>query len=47
MAKHPKPKKNRCPPGYHKGKTKKTKGKCVKTKKKKPYCAKRVFKKIR
>ena len=30
-AKHPTPKKGRCPTGYHKGKTKKTKGKCVKS----------------
>jgi hypothetical protein len=32
MPKHPKPKKGRCPRGYHKGKTKKTRGKCVKSK---------------
>jgi len=37
IPKHPRPIKGRCPPGYHKGKTKKTKGKCVR----------RVFKKIK
>lgn len=35
MPKHPAPKKGRCPSGYHKGKTAKTKGKCVKGKLKK------------
>ncbi len=34
-AKHPKKVKGRCPPGYHSGKTKKTKGKCVRSTKKK------------
>ena len=34
-AKHPKPVKGRCPKGYHKGKTKKTKGKCVRSTKRK------------
>lgn len=33
-AKNPMPKKGKCPSGYHKGKTKKTKGKCVRSTKK-------------
>lgn len=33
-AKHPMPKNGRCPSGFHKGKTAKTKGKCVKSAKK-------------
>lgn len=35
MAKHPKKVKGRCPPGFHSGKTKKTKDKCVRSTKKK------------
>lgn len=34
-AKHPAMKKGKCPSGFHKGKTKKTKKKCVKSVKKK------------
>lgn len=34
-AKHPAMKKGKCPTGYHKGKTKKTKSKCVRSTKKK------------
>jgi len=34
-AKRPAMKKGKCPSGYHKGKTNKTKGKCVRSTKKK------------
>ena len=41
MAKHPRPVKGKCPPGYHKGKTKKTKDVCVRTTKRKRKYKKR------